>query len=243
MEQTAANQVATPESVWAGLRELRELMKESEARVEREMTKFYREWAASRADSDRRMKEREEEREKERKASEAAYERRMKEREEEGEKERKASEAAYERRMKKKDETLGAWANNHGAFAEEYFYNSFEQGKRTFFGEPFDRIEKNLKPLDYVIKDEYDLVMVNGKSVAIIEVKFKAHEYNIPQVVKKAVSFRANYPHYARHNIYLGLASLSFYPVVEEECTKNGIAIIKQVGDTVVVNDAHLKSY
>ena len=199
MEQTAVNQVAIPESVWAGFRELSGLMKESEARVERERTKFYRELTASRTE--------------------------------------------YERRMKKMDETLGAWANNHGAFAEEYFFNSFEHGKRTFFGEPFDRMEKNLKPLDYVIKDEYDLVMVNGKSVAIIEVKFKAHEYNIPQVVKKAESFRANYPNYARHNIYLGLASLSFYPVVEQECTKNGIAIIKQVGDTVVINDAHLKVY
>jgi hypothetical protein len=36
---------------------------------------------------------------------------------------------------------------------------------------------------------------------------------------------------------------LSFYPDLEQECTNQGIAIIKQVGDTVVINDAHLKVF
>ena len=36
--------------------------------------------------------------------------------------------ADYERRMKKMEETMGSWANNQGAFAEEYFFNSFEHG-------------------------------------------------------------------------------------------------------------------
>jgi hypothetical protein len=36
---------------------------------------------------------------------------------------------------------------------------------------------------------------------------------------------------------------MSFYLELEQECTKQGIAIIKQVGDTVVINDAHLKTF
>ena len=153
------------------------------------------------------------------------------------------SRADSDRRMKKMEETMGAWSNNQGAFAEEYFFNSFEDGKKTFFGEKFDRIEKNLKQLDYVIKDEYDIVLVNGKSIGIVEVKYKAHENDIPKVLKKAVTFKANYPNYAHHQIYLGLASMAFYPAVEQECISRGIAIIKQVGDTVVINDAHLKAF
>jgi hypothetical protein len=36
---------------------------------------------------------------------------------------------------------------------------------------------------------------------------------------------------------------MSFYPKLEQECENNGIAIIKQVGDNVIINDKHLKTY
>jgi len=36
----------------------------------------------------------------------------------------KKSTADFDRRMKKLEELTGSWANNHGAFAEEYFFNS-----------------------------------------------------------------------------------------------------------------------
>jgi len=85
--------------------------------------------------------------------------------------------------------------------------------------------------------------MINGHSVGIVEVKFKAHKNDIPKVLKKAGTFRVNFPKYTRHRVYLGLASMSFYPELEAECIKQGIAIIKQVGETVVINDAHLKAF
>ena len=155
----------------------------------------------------------------------------------------KESSADFDRRMKKLEELTGSWANNHGSFAEEYFFNSFENGKQNFFGEKFDEIEKNLKYRCQGLKDEYDIVLFNHTSVAIIEVKFKAHENDIPKVLKKAETFRILFPNYKDFKIYLGLASMSFNSEVEQECTKQGIAIIKQVGDTVVINDAHLKVF
>jgi len=151
--------------------------------------------------------------------------------------------ADFDRRMKKQEEIMGSWSNNHGAFAEEYFFNSFENGKQNFFGEKFDRIRKNIKPLDFKVEDEYDILLINGKSVGIIEVKYKAHENNIPKIIKKAESFRANFPNYANHQIYLGLASMAFYPDLERTCIEQGIAVVKQVGDTVVIYDEHLKVY
>jgi hypothetical protein len=36
---------------------------------------------------------------------------------------------------------------------------------------------------------------------------------------------------------------MGFYPELEQECIKEGIAVIKQVGDTVVINDKHLKVF
>ena len=149
----------------------------------------------------------------------------------------------YEKRMKKMEERMGSWSNSHGSFAEEYFFNSFDAGEQNFFGEQFVDIEKNVKPKSKNLKDEYDIVLYNHTSVAIIEVKYKAHENDIAQTLKKASTFRILCPDYKDFKIYLGLASLCFYPELEQKCTEQGIAIIKQVGDMVVINDAHLKVF
>jgi len=192
MENSLEYQPATPEIVWALLRENAQQMKESHAEFEQ--------W-------------------------------------------RKKSNADFDRRIKKLEEITGSWANNHGSFAEEYFFNSFENGKQNFFGEKFDKIKKKLYNFWQGIEDEYDIVLYNHSSVALIEVKYKAHENDIPKVLKKAETFKILFPNYKDFKIYLGLASLSFYPELEQECIKQGIAIIKQVGDTVVINDSHLKVF
>ena len=149
--------------------------------------------------------------------------------------------AETDRQLQKAFKEMGSWSNNHGFYAEEYFFNSFEKGKQNFFGENFDEIKKNLKGTE--TDDEFDIVMLNGHSIGIVEVKFKAHENDVPKVLKKSSAFRTNFPKYQNHQVYLGLATMVFYPKLEEECVKQGIAVIKQVGDTVVINDEHLKAY
>jgi len=148
-----------------------------------------------------------------------------------------------EKRMKKIEETMGSWSNNHGCFAEEYFFNSFENGQQNFFGEQFDEIEKNVKGIKKNYKDEYDILLINGKSVGIIEIKFKAHKNDVPKILKKAQTIRINFPEFKNHQVYLGLATMAFYPELEQECMDHGIAVIKQMGDTVVINDENLKVY
>lgn len=138
-------------------------------------------------------------------------------------------------------ETVGGLTNNIGQFAEDYFVNSFQKGEYNFFGEKFDEIKPNRKGV--VTDDEYDILLINGKSVCIIETKFKAHIKHIPKVLNKAKTFRLNFPQYQNYNVYLGIASLSFYEELEEECKNKGIAIIKQLGDNVVIIDEGLKTY
>ena len=229
---------ATPESEWAELRKiLREL-----AEKNRELGEMNRELAERQVENERILTEKFAENERQRREDERQRkedERQMKE------KERFLIErqAETDRQIKKVNETLGSWANNHGSFAEEYFFNSFEKGKRNFFGENFDEIEKNVKGIKSGAKDEYDILLLNGKSIGIIETKYKAHENDIPKIVKKAETFRINFPEYAGHQVYLGLATMAFYPELEQLCISEGIAIIKQAGDTVVVNDEHLKVF
>jgi len=146
-----------------------------------------------------------------------------------------------DRKMKELQKTVGSITNNYGCFAEEYFFNSFEKDQKNFFGERFDEIKKNLKGTE--TDDEYDILLLNDESLGIIEVKFKAHLKDVEAVLKKADTFRINFPKYKHHKIYLGLASMSFYSELEEACLEKGIAVIKQVGDTVVILDTGLKTY
>jgi hypothetical protein len=152
---------------------------------------------------------------------------------------------SFDKRMKNLEDRYGSQSHNLGSFAEEYFFNSFENGKHDFFGEKYDSIERNVKDQfnQQTVKDEYDIVMLNGTSVAIVETKFKAHENDLPKVVKKAETFRLNYPKYKNHKIFLGLASMSFYSKLEDECKKAGIAIVKQDGNAVVINYENLRAY
>jgi hypothetical protein len=139
------------------------------------------------------------------------------------------------------DMNLGGISRSNGAFAEEYFYNSFERGKKNFFGEKFDKIEKNVKGIN--VRAEYDVVLINGKSIAIIEVKYNAQKGDINEVIKKAETFRINYSDFVNHHIYLALAALTFEKDVETDCAQAGIAVIKQKGKSVVIYDEHLKKF
>jgi len=156
--------------------------------------------------------------------------------------------AETDRKMAKTDQQIsnlgkqiGGISKNHGDFVEEYFFNSFERGKQNFFGEKFDRILKNVPGL--IVESEYDIVLINGESVAIIEAKFKMHMPTINDLIKKAKTFRINYPHYAGHRIYLGFAAMVSDKTIEQNCINNGIAVIKQVGDVVVICDDNIKAF
>ena len=155
----------------------------------------------------------------------------------------KESSADFDRRMKKMQQELGGIGYNQGSFAEEYFFNSFEKGEKNFFGKKFDDIQKNVKGFVKDVKAEYDIVLYNSDSVAIIEVKFRVKEEHIEKLIKKAETFRIIYPYYKDFNIYLGLASMVFPADLEEECSKQGIAVIKQVGDSVVICDENLRVF
>ena len=188
-----------------------------------------RQMRESRAEFDKSMKE-----------SRAEFEKRM----QENDKRMQESRADYDKRMKKFEETMGGWSNSHGKFAEEYFFNSFENGQKNFFGKRFNEIENNLKGHNITgLKDEYDIVMYNKTAVAIVEVKFTLRKDDVKKVEKKANTFRILAPDYKDFDIYLGLASMVFPAHIEQECIKKGIAVIKQVGDKIVINDEHLKVF
>ena len=146
--------------------------------------------------------------------------------------------------IKNLSKDVGGIANSNGEFAEDYFENAFKT-EPVFAGQQFSVMQKNLCVADPGIKrkDEFDIVLYNTNTIAIIEIKYKARESHINSVIKKADAFRFWFPRYKNYKIYLGLACLSIEEKVIEKAAAKGVSIIRQCGGKIIVGGENLKTY
>ena len=146
--------------------------------------------------------------------------------------------------IKAMQQELGGISNSNGEMAESYFINSFNRTPQ-FAGQTFQFIDANIKRSAKALnlKEEYDLLLYNGVSVAIIEIKYKARKKDVERLLHKTKTFKLLFPQYKDFNLYIGLAALHFDAETENESIEQGVAIIKQIGDNMVINDAHLKVF
>ena len=161
-----------------------------------------------------------------------------------GMQELKNSQAETDKIVKQNAKQLGGIGNNLGAETTEFFYNSFKYGNKEIFGEKFDDVfteEKRKTIKGY--EDEYDILLFNGQAVCIIEVKTKADTSDVLDMGRKKITFRKNFPEHNAKRLYLAMASKKFHPLTEKACKENGIAMIKQVGNTVAIFDENLKTF
>ena len=125
---------------------------------------------------------------------------------------------------------------NLGDAAEDFFAHSLQENK--VLGDiHFDSIAFGLHSQKGKIQDEFDIVMYNGDSVAIIEVKHKVHPADLDTLMKKKLpNFRALFPRFSDMHCYLGLAGMSFPKSLVESAEKAGVAILRQKGNLLVMN-------
>jgi len=149
-----------------------------------------------------------------------------------------------EKNIDKTNEQIGGISRSNGEFCEEYFVNCFEENP-TFLGEKYDRVLSDLKPDPdlAVINDQYDLILRNGKTVVLIEMKYKAGTDDVGKMFCKLKSYRANYPMFKDYKTYLCLASFSFSKKVRERAEKEGIVLIQQRGEKIEVLTETLKTW
>ena len=126
------------------------------------------------------------------------------------------------------------------SFFTNFFYNSM-----SFAGRKYDVItyKHRIYSTKLKLQGEFDFMLNNRDSVVLLEIEYQANKNNVAELLNKARVFRQLYSEYKNCDLYLGLAALHFDSETENECTEQGIAIIKQVGDMVVINDAHLKVF
>jgi hypothetical protein len=139
-------------------------------------------------------------------------------------------------------EQIGGISKSNGEFCEEYFINSFKENP-TLFGERFDRVMPYLYPDPMVINDEYDLVLRNGSTIALIEMKYKANINDVGKMFSKLHSYRINYPMFKDYKVYLCLASFRFPKPVRLKAAKEGIVLIEQRGERIEVISENLKTW
>ena len=136
-------------------------------------------------------------------------------------------------RLNKIAKLVGGISNNQGDVAEEFFYNSMK-AKPILNGVIYDFIDKNVTRSKQDIEDEYDILMVNGKDVAIIETKYKAHTNDIDKLInKKYENFKKLYPEYANYNHHLGLASFNINDDIKEKASQNNVILIQRKGNLI----------
>jgi hypothetical protein len=136
---------------------------------------------------------------------------------------------------------VGNISNNQGDITEEYFVNSLKDylkvGKMDF-----DYLIANFRAQKgHKILAEYDILLVNGESVAIIEVKYKAHLKDLDKLPNKIEQLK-NLPQYKGYKVYAGIAT--FYATKEliKKADEMGYFILQRKGDMLVTHSEHLRA-
>jgi len=136
-------------------------------------------------------------------------------------------------RLDKVAKLVGNISNNQGDIAEEFFYNSLK-AKPSMAGINYDFVEPNAHRSRNKVEDEYDILLVNGKDIAIIETKYKAHANDVEKLVtKKYENFKKLYPEYKDYTHHLGLASFNMNEDVKELASKNNVILLQRKGEII----------
>jgi len=128
--------------------------------------------------------------------------------------------------------TLGGIGRNQGDVAEEFFYNSLIKDLHLG-GIAFEDITKNMEKHRGKIQEEYDLFLTNGKAIAVIEVKYKAHINDLDKLDRKVANFKKLFPIYKDYDLYGGIASFNFNDDAKQEALSRGYFVLQRSGDVV----------
>ena len=83
-------------------------------------------------------------------------------------------------------------------------------------------------------EDELDIAMLNGKDIAIIECKYKAHTKGINRLLtKKYINFQKLYPEYKNYQHHLRLASFYINDNVKQQATDHKTMLLQRKSDVI----------
>ena len=223
--------IKTFKDVLAWTIELSQQMAENDKRwaeSRQQMAENDKRWAESRqqmAENDKRWAESRQKFEEERKqmAKKEAIEKIQ--REKEREKERKYWDAKNHEVNKRIAEVTGTL----GDAAEFEFVQAIDNNNKICAGIQFDIIIENMKG-----KREYDIILINGEYIGLIEVKWQADIKDIRKLVyKQAHDFREEMPIYKEKKLILFIASHVYNKKIATYANKLGVCFLYEKGQTL----------
>lgn len=122
---------------------------------------------------------------------------------------------------------------SQGVVAEEFFINSIKP-TQELGGIAYDLMITNTKRNTKKIEAEYDIVLINGKEIAIIEVKYNAHLNDLDKFLNEQYpKFKKLYPEYKDYKHHLGFASFHVHDDFKKEALKNNVMVLQRKGDLI----------
>jgi hypothetical protein len=151
--------------------------------------------------------------------------------------------AKTDAKLKDTSKILSNIGINLGHTAEEFFFYSLEENKKLG-SILFDEIQMNVKAKVSKVQDEFDIVLYNGNTIGLVEIKHKVHPNDIENLATKKVdNFRILFPYYANYKIYLGIGGMSIPNNVAETAKKKGIALLRQKGQLTNIEAETMTAY
>ena len=143
-------------------------------------------------------------------------------------------------KFQKTDKMLRNFIGGYGDTSEEYFYQGTKK-KMKLGNIKFDFINRNVRK--HSGAPEFDIVLYNGDSIGIIEVKTRANPHYL-NVEKKINDFKESFPQYKDYKFYFGVATMSTKnDELFEFCSNKGIFLLGQNGDHLELLNEKVRTF
>ena len=153
-----------------------------------------------------------------------------------------AAQARTDAQIANVNKHLAGIGTSQGLVAEEFFYNTLLD-KPQIGNLKFDQINMNMQGGKKNDRFECDIAAINGKSLALIEVKYNVHEDAVEQLESHVRRFRKFFPFYDKHKIYGGVAGFHISKDVADLAHKKGFFVLKRKGDAFTASTADMKAF
>ncbi|MBF0609573.1 MAG: DUF3782 domain-containing protein [Magnetococcales bacterium] len=140
-----------------------------------------------------------------------------------------------DRQVKEVSKQVGGLSSRWGEFVE----GLVEPACETLFAErgiPVHKVSRRIKAKKPGGRHmEIDILVVNTNAVVLVEVKSKLKQEDVIEYVNKLAEFRDFFPEYADKRILGAVAGIVMDPNVDRFAMNQGLFVIVQSGETVVL--------
>jgi hypothetical protein len=154
----------------------------------------------------------------------------------------RASQEATDARFDKLAAKYGGLSDNLGSAAEEFFYNSLESAPMVG-GIRFDAVHAKVFGGKMGKQSEYDIVLVNGATAAIVEVKYKVHPSALDQLEAQLHKYKEHFPEHKDFALYGGIAGMSIPDEVVVQAKARGMFVLKCKGELLETDSSAMRAF